>query len=287
MVHRVGKRHEIEVFREPVNMNINEDDNVERAVKIKRLLELARHNGNAYEAAVALARAQKLMRKYGMTDEDLELSSIGELKKDTVCGLKDKETIYLIAAICASAFGMQNLINYCGKSCVGVTFIGVKDDLELVGYVYDFLCRQILNAKADYQAQCKRRLRKKAQDWVERHMPEGSELESALKQHGMDPFDFAYKYLKCKQSLRLLTKSYVLGYLQAVEDKVRAFYDARTNQLIEIYKNKHHGNLEKIKHKEIMLDSGAVNAGFNDGERVNLLQPVNGQAQSSLIGHRQ
>ena len=267
-------------------MNIDEDDNAVVA-KIKRLLALAEHNSNPNEAAAALARAQKLMHKHGMSTDDIELSTIGELEKETVCGLKDKETVCLIAAICASVFGMQNLINYCGKSRVGVTFIGVKEDLPLVGYVYDFLCRQVLNAKAEFQTQCKKRLCKKAQSWVECHMPEGSELEMALKQHGMDPFDFAYKYLKCKQSLRLLTKSYVLGYLQAVEDKVKAFYDDRTYKLIEMYKNKHHRNLEKIKHKEIMLDSEALNVGFNDGDQVNLLRPVNGQAQSSLIGHRQ
>lgn len=64
------------------------DQNDVRMAKIKRLLALAEHNSNPNEAASALQHAQKLMRKYGMSTDDVALSAIGELRKETVCGLK-------------------------------------------------------------------------------------------------------------------------------------------------------------------------------------------------------
>lgn len=268
-------------------MNTNNGDRESRIAKIKRLLALAKNNSNPNEAAAVLLCAQKLMHKYDITEADIALSAIGELRKETICGLKDKETVCSVAFICAAVFGMESIFNYRGKSCVGVTFIGVKEDLELVGYVYDFLCRQVLNAKVEYQIKCKKRLQKKAQSWVECYMPEGSELYAELRQHGMEPLNFAYKYLKCNQRLRALTKSYILGYLQAVKEKVHNFRDDRLSKLIELYRNKRFGELEDIKHTKLNLDRRALLAGWRDGDGVNLLRPVSGQANASLIAHRQ
>lgn len=48
-----------------------------RLVKlVRKLLELARSNSNAHEAGLALARAQKLMEKYGISELEASLSSI-------------------------------------------------------------------------------------------------------------------------------------------------------------------------------------------------------------------
>ena len=47
-----------------------------RLVKlVRKLLELARSNSNAHEAGLALARAQKLMEKYGISELEASLSS--------------------------------------------------------------------------------------------------------------------------------------------------------------------------------------------------------------------
>ncbi|HEI8505984.1 TPA: DUF2786 domain-containing protein [Serratia marcescens] len=43
---------------------------------VRKLLELARSNSNAHEAGVALARAQKLMVKYGISERDATLSTV-------------------------------------------------------------------------------------------------------------------------------------------------------------------------------------------------------------------
>ena len=250
--------------------------------KIKRLLALAEHNSNANEAATALARAQKLMQKYGMNDDDIELSDIGELKKETLCGLKDKETVCSIAFICASVFGMGYILNCRGKSFVSITFIGIKEDLELVIYVYDFLCRQVLNAKKSYQVKCKKRLVKQAQQWMDRIMPVGSEIHEKLINLGIDPLENAYSYLNVNKKFRKLTKSYLHGYLRAVELKVQEFYDARTVKLIELYKNNHYPDLSLIKHQEQKFDGRALNAGLRDGDSVNLMRPVSGHVCSAL-----
>ncbi|HEN3405306.1 TPA: DUF2786 domain-containing protein [Yersinia enterocolitica] len=50
-----------------------------RLVKlIRKLLELSKNNSNANEAGQALSRAQKLMRKYGISELDAESSFVRE-----------------------------------------------------------------------------------------------------------------------------------------------------------------------------------------------------------------
>ena len=261
------------------------DLNDVRMAKIKRLLALAEHNSNPNEGAAALAHAQKLMRKYGMSTDDVALSAIGELRKETVCGLKDKETVCTIAYICAAVFGTDYIFNCRGKSFVSVTFIGVKENLPLVGYVYDFLCRQVLNAKKAYQIKCKKRLIKQAQDLVDRLMPKGSATYERLVSIGVDPLQNAYGYLELNKKFRRLTKSYLQGYLRAVELKVQEFYDERTVKLIELYKSKHYQDLSALKLREQKFDGRALNAGLRDGNDVNLLHPVSGQTSSSQLSY--
>ena len=261
------------------------DLNDVRMAKIKRLLALAEHNSNPNEAAAALAHAQKLMLKYGIVNDDVEVSVIGELRKETVCGLKDKETVCTIAYICAAVFGTDYIFNCRGKSFVSVTFIGVKENLPLVGYVYDFLCRQVLNAKKAYQIKCKKRLIKQAQDLVDRLMPQGSATYERLVSIGVDPLQNAYSYLELNKKFRKLTKSYLQGYLRAVELKVQEFYDERTVKLIELYKSKHYQDLSALKLREQKFDGRALNAGLRDGNDVNLLRPVSGQTSSSSLSY--
>lgn len=45
----------------------------ERLVRrVRKLLELSRNNSNAHEAGLALARAQQLMAKHGITEQDAD-----------------------------------------------------------------------------------------------------------------------------------------------------------------------------------------------------------------------
>ncbi|HAM2496079.1 TPA: DUF2786 domain-containing protein, partial [Escherichia coli] len=44
--------------------------------RVRKLLELSRNNSNAHEAGLALARAQQLMAKHGITEQDAGLSSV-------------------------------------------------------------------------------------------------------------------------------------------------------------------------------------------------------------------
>lgn len=51
--------------------------------RIKKCLELS-SSSNAYEAAVALKRAKKLMKKYGLSDDDITLLTVGKTESNTV-----------------------------------------------------------------------------------------------------------------------------------------------------------------------------------------------------------
>jgi Protein of unknown function (DUF2786). len=46
--------------------------------KIKKLMNLARKNTNPHEAALALERAQKLMREHRLTETDVALTDVSE-----------------------------------------------------------------------------------------------------------------------------------------------------------------------------------------------------------------
>lgn len=56
---------------------MNNDKRLARLVR--KLLELSRSNSNAHEAGLALSRAQRLMEKYGISEQDATLSSVREV----------------------------------------------------------------------------------------------------------------------------------------------------------------------------------------------------------------
>ena len=260
-------------------MKTNSEDHIE---KIKRLLALSEHNSNPNEAAAALSRAQKLMKRFGINQEDLDLSEIGELKKEIYNGLKDKNLIEGIAAICAKAFGLEALFVTAGRALCSIKFIGPKDKLSIVSYIFDFLSRQTLNAKAEYQSNCKKLVDQEALRWIEYVMPEGDELRNLCLSLGISPKSYAYKRLKLNAKLKTMVKSYLIGYLMAIHSQVQKFEDKRTSNLIRLHLDKYHPEIGDFNTKQPSIDIESWAQGSQDGENVNLLRPLSGEESFHL-----
>lgn len=117
--------------------------------KIKKILALA-DSSNPNEAAVALARAQKLMAKYKIESHDLEDLTISEIKVKPITGLKSKECSIRLVSIISKCFGVENLLSYSGHSLTNIIFIGPKEILSSCEYVFTLLSRFALNAQRNF-----------------------------------------------------------------------------------------------------------------------------------------
>ena len=258
------------------------NDNEEHIEKIKRLLALSEHNSNPNEAAAALSRAQKLMKRFGINQEDLDLSEIGELRKEIYNGIKDKNITEEIAAICAKACGLEVLFVTIGRSLCSIKFIGPRDKLPIVSYIFDFLSRQTLNAKAEYQSNCKKLIDQEASKWLEYIMPEGDELRALCISLGISPKRYVYKRLKLNTKLKTMVKSYLIGYLMSIKSQVQKFEDKRTSNLIRLLLDKYHPEVGDFNTKAPSIDIESWAQGSRDGEKVNLLRPLSGEESFKL-----
>lgn len=127
--------------------------------KIQKCLELAK-SGNANEAANALAMAQKLMRKYGLSDEDIQFIEMGETT--SVSQIQQKPVLYVgcLVTEIAAAFGVvPMLITTRGKA--HPQFLGSKAKAMTAAYAFDVVYRQLKIARSDYIKTLHHRLLKK------------------------------------------------------------------------------------------------------------------------------
>lgn len=129
-----------------------------RLVKlVRKLLELARSNSNAHEAGLALARAQKLMAKYGITELEANISSIQQAPTQAAPSQswnKIPEWMSRLTWTVAHAFGCRpyfsSLETRSGLLRRNVTFYGFSERPAVAAYAFDVLSRQLKDATAAY-----------------------------------------------------------------------------------------------------------------------------------------
>ncbi|SKA52734.1 DUF7168 domain-containing protein [Photobacterium toruni] len=127
--------------------------------KVQKCLELAK-SGNANEAANALAMAQKLMRKYGLSDEDIQFIEMGETTCRSSIQQKPVEYVARLISKIAKTFGVvPMLITIGGKA--SPQFLGHKAKAMTAAYAFDVIYRQLKIARRDYIQTLHHRLLKK------------------------------------------------------------------------------------------------------------------------------
>ncbi|MEL5565997.1 DUF2786 domain-containing protein [Serratia ureilytica] len=137
-----------------------------RLVKlVRKLLELARSNSNAHETGLALARAQKLMEKYGISELEASLSSIQTApSRGAPSEAKQKlpEWMSGLAWAIARAFGCRLYFSWRDSESGprrNVTFYGFSERPAVAAYAFDVLSRQLKDATADYLKTQNKRLK--------------------------------------------------------------------------------------------------------------------------------
>ena len=127
--------------------------------KIKKLLALAA-SGNQHEAANAMAKVQALMAANGLTETDIELSSIGQ--QWAKCANQSKtqpKWSHMLISLVGDAFGVEVMYQREIFGAVRVSFIGPAERAEIAGYVYEVLARQLGKARREYLAGLNKRMK--------------------------------------------------------------------------------------------------------------------------------
>lgn len=222
--------------------------------KIKKCLALAK-SSNPNEAATALRQAQALMKKYGVTDETLELSDVESCTVSAGDGKKPPNYIAMLITLVKQAFAVdavykshQDFFDSTYKS--NVDFIGFNEAPEIASYAYDVLLRQLKKGRSDYL----------------------KTLNSRLK-----------RTTKIKRG-----DLYAEGWIVAVRKQVIQQHITGVDlAIIETWKAKEYPHLTTGKTinrttKTTTYDAGAFTRGKKDGEKVRLYQGVNTEKPPAL-----
>lgn len=93
--------------------------------RVRKLLELSRNNSNAHEAGLALARAQQLMAKHGITEQDAGLSSVQTFSSQGAPSEAEKVPAWMfrLVMVVSQTFGCGRITT--GGRCPGGGIAGV------------------------------------------------------------------------------------------------------------------------------------------------------------------
>ncbi|EJG5313103.1 DUF2786 domain-containing protein, partial [Salmonella enterica] len=131
--------------------------------RIKKLLRLARGTSSPEEAMNAMAKAQAYMRKYGVSESDVELSEVREFASNGAPSDARSVPRYMhgLCTLVCRAFGVECYIGGRWRSSRSlkryVNFYGPDSRPEIAAYAFDVLSRQMKAARKAYQDRhCKR-----------------------------------------------------------------------------------------------------------------------------------
>ncbi|WP_049258883.1 DUF2786 domain-containing protein [Eikenella corrodens] len=114
--------------------------------KIKKCLALG-ESANEHEAAQAIRQAQILMKKYGISEMDVELSAVTEKGVPVAATLPTWHQILI--SQCAKAFGVKSY-QYTQWGLAEARFFGIGIKPELAAYAYEVLLRQLKKERREY-----------------------------------------------------------------------------------------------------------------------------------------
>lgn len=124
--------------------------------KIKKCLALAA-SPEAHEAAAALRQAQKLMAQFGLTEADVTLADVSEVRQEAQNAPLVRWESSLAWAV-AKAFGCETFTNERPKPSKSLqvrrqryyVFVGIGPAPEVAGYAFDVLARQCAKDRRRY-----------------------------------------------------------------------------------------------------------------------------------------
>ena len=112
--------------------------------KIKKCLALGK-SANEHEAAQALKQTQALMRKYELSEHDVELSGIAEAGAERKVAYTMADWQWGVGHLVAGVFGCD-----CYTQGKTMRFFGLGNRAELAAYAFDVVYRQINAARRKF-----------------------------------------------------------------------------------------------------------------------------------------
>ncbi|WP_336193890.1 DUF2786 domain-containing protein [Providencia stuartii] len=123
--------------------------------KIKKLLNKARNNSSAAEAAIALRMAQKLMQEHNLSESDVVLSDVTECKahKTPSNAARPPQYMLLLIGVISKAFGVRHYLSWHGITKVrrSVVFYGLEERPQIACYAFEVLARQLSKGRKAYR----------------------------------------------------------------------------------------------------------------------------------------
>ncbi|QQX82684.1 DUF2786 domain-containing protein (plasmid) [Shewanella sp. KX20019] len=116
--------------------------------KVKKCLELAKST-NEHEAAQAIAMAQKLMKKYGLSDREIEFMNMGDAVSKSRVQVRPPVHIVALVNVIATSFGVKPLLLSDHGHCK-VQFIGEEAESLIASYSFDLCIRELTRLRSDY-----------------------------------------------------------------------------------------------------------------------------------------
>ena len=219
--------------------------------KIKKLMAMV-ERGNPHESANAMKKVQVLMAEHQLSSKDVELSGIDTTKVNAANNSeRQPKWSGMLISVVKGAFGVEAVISSSyamGRTSVQVAFIGPAERVEIAGYVYTVLARQLKAARSEFISTLNKR------------------IKTSTKTARADLF--------CE------------GWCNGVWHKVTALVPTeQENQLVTQYMEKHYPNLQTGKSraaKATKRDQSASLLGWIAAKEVELNAGVNGQEQAKL-----
>lgn len=223
----------------------------ERALeRIKKCLRLSK-SSNPHEASAALRQAQKLMKAFSISDEEVMGIEITSAFLLTTEPPKKKYPMYLgaIVSLCCRAFGVEALFecghNRSGRWQQGVRYFGPNGRPELAKYAHEVMWTQMKGAWNDHRSKL------------------GFEAQLGER------------------------SSFWIGWVAAVNQKVMDFGGTKEEEEAISRSMTKHCDGEKpppAQSKDINMDSRALRAGIEAAKDFQLHRPMEGSTAPAGYG---
>lgn len=130
--------------------------------KIQKLLYLAKRSTNEHEAANAINQAQNLMRKFGLSELDIDLKSIKEFQSEHCPSDATKLPDYVVslANMICYAFGVRCYFTWTRNHRRSVAFYGPTERPQIAAYGFDVLSVQLVKARNEFIASQNKRIKR-------------------------------------------------------------------------------------------------------------------------------
>ncbi len=237
-------------------------DNNKIIEKIQKCLDLAK-SSNPNEAAAALRHAQGLMKKFGVSEVELQLAKIAEATSDNRVPQRPKKHVWGLITLISDAFTVKGYtlpkphVNNKGRVEYRnhVVFVGNSASAELAKYAFDVCIETIKMARREYSKSVH------------------GNCSAKTREQRLDSFSE--------------------GFVYGVRDNVTIFaMSQEDSDLIDNYVAVQHGEVKSVmpvdtkkklkgKKRGTVLGSSLLD-GLAEGEKVSLHVPVHGKESRKL-----